>query len=798
MARAGEEPELFVTEKQMPSATAFALVAVERGVDVPEGGLWYAVSGSEMSAVGDRVTVPLGRGNKPASGFVVEVTAQRPEGIKHLKAITRREREGASLTPELVALAKWIAGYYVCPLGMVLTSMLPAAVKHGTGTRRRTLVRLGEPLLTKPTKLQQQLLEALKQHDGWVEVKQLADEAGAKTTGSVQRLIDVGALESRSIDAVDAEMDLPVDPPRSVVKLTEHQAYALHAIEKSLGSFGTHLLHGVTGSGKTEVYLRLIETLRSRDPQAGVIVLVPEIALTPQTVRRLASRFTQYERPTGGVGGSGGGGVAVLHSGLTPAQRHAQWTRIHRGLANIVVGARSAVFAPLNKLGLVIVDEEHDTSYKADQLPRYHGRDVAIKRAQLAGCPVVLGSATPALESYHNAVVGQGVQTSAGPARPGSLEMRAAPRSCLITLPDRVPGATLPRVEIVDLVQERRQRRGIHLLSQRLEHLLLSTVMSKRQAVVLLNRRGYANYVSCPDHNCGWLMGCDHCDALMVYHLDEATPSGGVVKCHHCNTEKLVPGNCPWCGKLVNKFGLGTQRVEEEIARKLPGARIARMDADAIRTGRDYHDTLDAFAQGRIDVLLGTQMIGKGLDVANVKLVGVITADVSLHLPDFRGAERTFQTIAQVAGRAGRGSEPGIVVVQTFNPNDPTIQLASKHDYVGFATRELAIRKVAKLPPFARMARIVCRDRKEQQATQRAYELAGSLRRVNEDLQAGVQVRGPAPCARARIADHYRLEVVLIAEHAVGLQKVLTALRNAKLAVSDARTAIDVDPVAML
>ncbi|MEM8739806.1 MAG: primosomal protein N', partial [Planctomycetota bacterium] len=473
----------------------------------------------------------------------------------------------------------------------------------------------------------------------------------------------------------------------------------------------------------------------------------------------------------------GGGGVAVLHSGLTAAQRHAQWRQLRDGRARIVVGARSAVFAPLAAVGLIVVDEEHEASYKQDQLPRYHARDVAIKRAQLAGCPVLLGSATPSLESYHNAAAG---------------------RARLLELPDRVPGARLPLVERIDLVQERRERRGVHLLSRRLETLLHQNLADGGQTILLLNRRGYANYLACPDHRCGWMMRCDHCDVTMVYHRDAALPTGGVVRCHHCGAEQVLPRVCPESGHRVNVFGLGTQKVQAELEHKFPGARLARMDADSMRSARDYQRTLDAFARGETDLLLGTQMIAKGLDVPNVRLVGVISGDTSLNFPDFRASERTFQLIAQVAGRAGRGAHRGRVVVQSFNPDDPAIELAAAHDYPAFARRELETRAAAGLPPVGRMARIVLRDLDPVANQKRAHRLARRLHQAHDELGLAVRIRGPMVCPIARLADHHRQQIELLAADAGSIQKLLTALRNRGQLISDTHAAVDVDPVSLL
>jgi len=558
-----------------------------------------------------------------------------------------------------------------------------------------------------------------------------------------------------------------------------------------------------------------------------------------------------------------------MHSGLTAAQRHDQWRRIRRGEARIVVGARSAIFAPLDHVGLIIVDEEHEPGYKQDQLPRYHARDVAVRRGQLEHAAVILGSATPSLESYYNATAGRRViAEGVGPDR----NKPQRPPYQLLSLPDRAPGLTLPRVEVVDLNDERRKRAehagrskgaGYHLLSLRLEHELkkiadarltarrviangvgpdgvaaqrdpgqaaprhdrASTTQSPPpQAIILLNRRGYANYIACPDPKCGWMQQCDHCDTMMVYHKANATPQArrviangvgpdqpthnsqtGFLRCHHCETEQLLPPTCPSCGKRVTVFGLGTQRVEEELARKLPELRTLRMDADTMRgNARTYHDSLEAFRNGEIDVLLGTQMIAKGLDFPNVKLVGVISADTALHLPDFRASERTFQLIAQVTGRAGRNSDPGqpdLAIVQTFNPHDPTITLACNHDYVGFAQREIELRRPVSLPPVGRMCRIVLRHTDQAKAHAAAEQLADRLLEHLQQLNLRIKMRGPAPCPISRLGDHHRLQVELLApppNAAATLQKLLTAARNAGHVRSDNHMAIDVDPTHLL
>jgi len=510
---------------------------------------------------------------------------------------------------------------------------------------------------------------------------------------------------------------------------------------------------------------------------------------------------------------------------------------------DVVVGARSAIFAPLDSLGLIVVDEEHDSSYKQDQLPRYHARDVAVKRAQLLGCSVVLGSATPSLESYANAggrtaptvrttATAMPASASAGGLRlAGGPAPAAASKYTLHTLRTRATGAPMPKVEIVDLALERKLRAKdggwrdshLHLLGPTLERALGETLTRGGQAMLLLNRRGYANYIACPDQRCGWVKHCDDCDATMVYHLlfDRASGSSrdaGFVRCHHCLAEHLLPRTCPVCSKKINTFGLGTQRVEEELERKLahthglrasPGpagepVTMLRVDSDTMSTARDYFDALDRFARGEVRLLLGTQMIAKGLDFPNVQLVGVINADTALNLPDFRATERTFQLVSQVAGRAGRekvGDGAGRVIVQTMEPQAPSIRLAASHDYEAFASIELAVRSRAGLPPSGRMARIVCRDIDHLKAEAAATTVRARLDAAGTELgaKAGrLMIRGPMPCPISRIARHYRFSVELVAQSRGVVQALLGRLREQGLLKSDAHTAVDVDPVAML
>ncbi len=764
-----------------------AQVVPERGFDRP-GGLTYLVPEELVGLeVGDRVVVPLGRGNTPTPGIVVEVKPWvSGEGASRLKAVA--SREGARLSGPLVALAHWIANYYCCPIGAVVATMLPAAVKRQVGRRTERLLARAEtdaaPDLPREAGEAWRQISALPAAAFPLSARDLVVRLGLRSAAPLTRLRKEGLLEDVVRDKVAAlwrEGETIVGEEGAASHLlSEEQERAVRAIDGAGGRFAPFLLFGVTGSGKTEVYLRAIR--RVIDQGRSAIVLVPEISLTPQTARRFLSRFSAE-------------GVAILHSALTSAQRHQEWRRVAEGRARVVIGARSAVFAPMGleggpPLGLIIVDEEHDSSYKQDQAPRYHARDLALKRAQLEGCPVVLGSATPSLESWMNATAGASGNEAA--------------RYELLEMPRRVTGAPMPRVRIVDMVAERRARtteRGRqHALGPTLEHALVNTLDAGGQAILLLNRRGYSSYIACPDPACGFVLGCDDCDAKMVMHKDRLPPPGAppvFVRCHHCRSERKLPTRCPECGRGVVTLGAGTQRLEEELERKIPalklGETMLRLDSDTMRKARDYFDALERFGSGQVRVMLGTQMIAKGLDFPNVRLVGVVSADTALAMPDFRSGERTFQLLAQVAGRAGRvRGENAEVVVQTFEPDHPAIVEASKHDYPTFAQRELADRSRLGLPPAGRMARVVCRSADDESAQRLAEQVEARFREV---IGAGMKVHAACRCPLARLGGEWRWHVELVGGSARGVQE---ALARSRATVIGPGKWVDVDPIDVL
>ncbi|MBX3380319.1 MAG: primosomal protein N' [Phycisphaeraceae bacterium] len=804
----------------LDASRRYAQVAVERGIErVGEDGaeLLYEIPAAMETPggmqVGERVEVPLGK--KKVGGVVVGVGGPELLGdIDPLKIRVIGKRSGAMLPGPLVELAKWIAGYYVCPLGMVLATMVPSAVKRDVGKREEVVLVRGEAALPeRPTANFRELCEkalALPA-DGFpmtpVALKIALAESSLR---GVNKMVKLGLLREETREIIRAHGAAPSEQAFGVdksVTLSDEQAKAVEGILPDLGpigKFAVHLLYGVTGSGKTEVYLRLIRSMLAVRPEASAIVLVPEIALTPQTSERFAQRFADL-------------GVAVLHSGLSASRRHSEWARVASGDARVVVGARSAVFAPVPRLGLVVVDEEHDTSYKQDQLPRYHARDVAIKRAQIEACAVVLGSATPSLESWANAggedstrkdTAGGGDETRTVKTEGEKQNRGKQSRYRMWKLTKRVGGGELPRIRIVDMYQERQEARQLGLrdpsVLPTLRRALLGTLQEGSQAILLLNRRGFATYVGCAGGaSCGWVLGCERCDARMILHRDAALKSGELVRCHHCLSECVVPRVCPNCSRGLVRLGAGTQRVEEELRPLLDelslGAdALIRVDRDTMRTAQDYFGALAKFASGRARLLLGTQMIAKGLDFPGVRLVGVVSADTGLNLPDFRAGERTFQLISQVSGRAGRADARGVVIIQTMEPQNPAIVLAAEHAFERFAATEIAARRKFGLPPATRMARVVCRDEKQAALRTRAVALAEWLRAWSSRHNAGVKVRGPAEPPVARIADQYRLGIELVAPRAGLVQEALRAARTEGLVKSDSKTAVDVDPVSLM
>jgi primosomal protein N' (replication factor Y) (superfamily II helicase) len=570
------------------------------------------------------------------------------------------------------------------------------------------------------------------------------------------------ALERNGWVAIEAE-DVARDPfsgetflPTSDLALNAQQSLAVEAIKEAIEApVRPLLLFGVTGSGKTEIYLQAIRHAISLGRTA--LVLVPEISLTPQTVERFKARFAGVQRE-----------VAVLHSHLSAGERYDEWYKIHAGAARIVIGARSAVFAPIDRLGIIIVDEEHEGSYKQEEAPRYHARDVAVLRAQREACAVVLGSATPSLESWHN-------------ARTGKYQ--------LLELPQRVDDRRMPVIRVLDMRKAARSSAGEAICAPSLLDAIQRRLSRGEQTILFLNRRGFSTTMLC--QACGHVCKCPDCSVALTYHRDAAQ-----LACHICGHHQRAPKACPACqDPAIRHSGVGTQKVEDAVRRIFPKARVARMDADAMSRKNAYHQTLQAFKEAAIDILVGTQMIAKGLHFPNVTLVGIINADLSLHLPDFRAGERTFQLLTQVAGRAGRGELEGEVLVQTFTPFSPSIQFARHHDFEGFVDQELEFREHFGFPPFSRMILITVRARLRERAEFTTQTLVRRLREVVPKT-ASVGETAPAPLEKAR--GYYRFQTTLRGPFARPLARAIQQTLAVLPLPEDVFVAVDVDPVNLL
>lgn len=754
---------------------------------------------------GQRVEAPFGRGNKLEKGFCVEIVA---EGQEHkstkgkgrefkLKKITGAIDKEPLLDAALLELAQWISSYYVCPLGQVLAAMVPGAVKKGAGVKTERQIYLADDVEGTIEKLrgkkQKRIVEYLQtkkalDSDSAVELQSLLAEIDCtseplKELAEKQLIKIVRKTILKSLPAIPAGMAIKTD--RVILNQEQQKALAHFKTKIDSGVFGVTLLHGVTDSGKTELYIRAIEMVLRKGKSA--IVLLPEIALTAQTVQRFSSRFEK---------------IAVMHSGLTAAQRNTQWHKIREGGADVVIGARSAVFAPLPDLGLIVVDEEHEPSFKQDTAPRYNGRDVAIKRAQLSNAHCILGSATPSLETLFNS------QTKKYFSR--------------VHLPKRVMDLSFPEMKLVDLRNEFHTKEGINLISGPLAEHLEKVLAKGEQAILLLNRRGYSNFVFCP--SCKYTLHCRNCDVTLTFHKSSLrlaeggrdlakwrahdisrmrTVTGehidyGFAVCHYCGAQTLVPEKCPLCGAGFAMFGFGSQRLEGELAAKFPQARVSRVDSDSM-AGRDYYHVLRDFSEGKIDILAGTQMLAKGLHFPNVTLVGIIVADTCLYLPDFRANERTFQLISHVAGRAGRSVKKGVVFVQTFLPDQPAIQFALKNDFDGFVKEELKHRRACNLPPFWRLAGVIMRDRNFD----RLEAASDVMRRKVDDIinrdNLKVTVRGPMPAVINRIQQFHRMQIILQAPYAETIQRLFTHLRADLWRLRPAvKVSVDIDPVNLL
>jgi primosomal protein N' (replication factor Y) len=679
---------------------------------------------------------------------------------QRLKPISSVIDARSLITARLLDLAKWISDYYVCPLGQVIETIVPPGVRNQSGTREMLFLSLASDVVEqfeslKISDLQKKILTTLgmSQQD-WTPAE-LAETVGC-TQGPISTLRKRGLIVTTSRRVQQKTHEIPREARTDNLVLNSEQEVALAAIAKHIegDSHRTFLMHGITGSGKTEVYIRAIQKVVEFGRQA--IVLVPEISLTPQTRQRFRARFDR---------------VAVLHSHLTAAQRAWHWQQIAAGNVQVVVGARSAIFAPTPNLGLIVLDEEHDGSFKQDKAPRYHARDVADRRASKEGVPLVLGSATPSLETWHRA------------------EQEIYEK---LSLKKRVLDLPLPDVATIDLRVDFGGRKRFGPISQKLRQEITQAIENGGQVILLLNRRGFSTRIQCPA--CGYVETCPDCSIPMTHHVE-----GHKAVCHYCDHQIPEPKRCTQCKNPTIRFsGLGTQRLEANVAAMFPDAPLARMDTDTMRKPGSHEKALAKFRSGETKILLGTQMIAKGLDFPNVTLVGVINADTALHLPDFRAAERSFGLVTQVAGRTGRGPKGGRVLVQTFNPENKAIQAATRHDYIGFAKGELPHREEFGYPPFGHQARIVVRSEVQSKAEQMAEHIAQQIQMAADELKLEVSLLGPAPAPVEKLRGKFRFHMLLSSDVEGILQTVVRRAQATVKIIDDIQWIVDIDPQDML
>jgi primosomal protein N' (replication factor Y) len=716
---------------------------------------------AEKVSIGSRVRVPF-RERSALATVVALLEKTDAEGIRPIEALVG---DRPALSPKLIELARWMSAYYCCPIETVMRSLLPQVIRKAEVTWKKQLfvsaakeIAPGEiDKLRRRAPRQAELLEAVAKLRAPIAAADLLRQTSLDNQ-------TLRALEKRGFVTLGEEA-VARDPhadeqfvASSNLVLNAEQAAALSAVEEALASpekAKPILLHGVTGSGKTEIYLQAIHSTLARGRTA--IVLVPEISLTPQTVERFKSRFAEAQDT-----------VAVLHSHLSEGERHDEWHKIQSGRARIVVGARSAVFAPLENLGLIVVDEEHETSYKQEEAPRYHARDVAVVRAKMEQCVVLLGTATPSLESYHNAV---------------------QQKYRLLNLTQRVDDCQMPLMRIVDLRLERRKEKVAAILSEKLRAAITARLEKREQTILFLNRRGFSTSLLCS--NCGEARNCPNCSVALTFHRGAARLS-----CHLCGHTAAVPKKCPACSQDALIYaGFGTEKVEANVTQIFPKATVRRMDADSMSRKDAYRETLQAFRSGKIDILVGTQMIAKGLHFPNVTLVGIINADLALHMPDFRAGERTFQLLTQVAGRAGRGETPGEVFVQTYTPFSPSIQFARHHDFAGYFEQELEFRERCDFPPFKHAVLITVRSPHEARAKLSAETL---VRRLRENLGAEFILGDATPAPLEKLQGQFRFHILMRGEAIVRLSRLVRETLDKLPLPEDVLASVDVDPYQLL
>ena len=702
----------------------------------------------EKVKVGQIVKVPFGVRSKPVEGFILDLKAEEEMKVSFkMKSILSVENEEPVITEDDLKLINFLREEYLCKYIDAIRLLIPVGILKGAKSKRRNVIVFIDDNL-----------EKIKNKDGYIEIIDFIKRNTGKYTKTelskehgfsiykLNKLMEHGLIKSEEeivfrYNTREYNKDVQKN-------LTVEQSMAIKEIEESEENL--ILLKGVTGSGKTEVYMRIVE--KTLEEGKSAIVLVPEIALTPQMIERFKGRF--------------GSNVALFHSKLSDGERFDEWYRVKEGKASLIIGARSAIFLPAKNLGLIIIDEEHENTYKSDQNPKYQTKEVAEYIAKLKGCKVILGSATPTIESYYRAISG---------------EMK------LVELNHRVDNKPMPKMMLVDMREELRSGNK-SLFSRRLYASMKEKLEKGEQIILFLNRRGFSTFVSC--RSCGYVFHCEDCDISMTYHKN------GFLVCHYCGKTKKQPNLCPKCGsKYVKFFGAGTERVEEEVRRYFKNARILRMDVDTTRAKDSHEKIYNAFKAREADILIGTQMVSKGLDFPNVTLVGILAADMSLNLPDYRAAERSFQIITQVAGRAGRGDKEGEVIVQTYTPEHYSLQYAKKYDYENFYEKEFTIRAMMGYPPFGRILLINGSGKNEDELRKQMIYLGEKVKEKAEEF-GGLEVLGPTPCIIYRIKENYRWQIIIKGEFSSKFSKSIKDILydKANNVYNDIRVSMDINP----
>lgn len=669
---------------------------------------------SSRVKIGHRVKVPFGKGNRLIEGFVITLNNFFEGDISKLKSVKTLCDETPILTKDDLTVIEFMRERYLCKYIEAIRVLIPTGIMKGIKIKTKSLVTFSKELDENFNKSNFiNVINIVKENDGIYTKGELSEKFNVSLY-SLNKLLDNGflRLEEQKIDRSNQREY--VEYAKKVLN-TEQQ----NAVDIILTSTSTQfLLKGVTGSGKTEVYMNLVSEMLKENKTS--LVLVPEISLTPQMIERFKGRF--------------GRNVAIFHSKLSDGERFDEWHRIKHGEVKLVIGVRSAIFLPFHNLGLIIIDEEHEGTYKSDQNPKYHTREIAELKSKLTSCKVVYGSATPSIESYYRALRG---------------EFR------LVSLNFRVDNAVLPKMNIIDMREELKENNK-SMFSRKLHKEIEERLERREQVIIFLNRRGYSTFVSC--RKCGYVFKCEHCDISMTYHTN------GYLVCHYCGSARKQVNLCPECGsKYVKYFGAGTEKVEVSLRESFPKARILRMDVDTTRKKNSHEEIYNKFKNGEADILVGTQMISKGLDFPNVTLVGVITADISLNLPDFRSAERTFQIVTQVAGRAGRGSKEGEVIVQTYSPEHYSLRYSSIYDYDGFFKEELNLRKIMNYPPFSKIMIINLSSKNQDSLIKFSTTLGG---KIKEQLlnEKHIEVLGPCPSIIQKINEMFRWQIIIKGE----------------------------------